>query len=230
MAIVKKIKARIISILNPVETVYTIELSPQNNKFKFNPGQFLHLALDEDYDGSGQWPESRCFSIQSNPSQETIIISYSIKGCFTKLMEKQLEVGSEVWVKLPYGNLFTQSHDKINTVFIAGGTGITPFLSLFNDKSFVEYVSPILYFGFRNAKFDLYNAGLINAIKLNPSLKILKINQETEGVLNITEIYKENPNAGSYFISGPQLMISNFKTQLVNLGFDSEKIKTDEWE
>lgn len=31
---------------------------------------FLHLALD-DYGGVGQWPESRCFSIQSSPEEKT---------------------------------------------------------------------------------------------------------------------------------------------------------------
>ena len=81
-------------------------------RYKYYPGQFLHLAIDHEYDGSGQWPESRCFSMQSNPDEKTIKITYAVKGRFTKQMEEKLKIGSEVWLKLPYGDLFTQPHKK----------------------------------------------------------------------------------------------------------------------
>ena len=75
-------------------------------------------------------------------------------------MEKSLKVGSEVWLKLPYGDLFTQPHNKTNTVFIAGGTGITPFLSLFTHESFTEYINPKIYLGFRSKEYNIYQSEL----------------------------------------------------------------------
>jgi ferredoxin-NADP reductase len=146
--LVKKYKTEIVSIQTPITGVYTLELSSEK-KFKFAPGAFLHLALDE-YDPSGAWPESRCFSIQTSPEEENIKITYAVKGRFTQRMEKELFVGKSVWLKLPFGDLFTQEHSKENAVFVAGGTGITPFLSLFTDKSCAEYLNPSLYLGFRN--------------------------------------------------------------------------------
>jgi len=134
----KKYKSELINILNPFEGIYTLEFESLNGKYKYHPGQFLHIALDEEYDGSGQWPDSRCFSMQSNPNEETIKITYAVKGEFTRQMEQQLKVGTEVWLKLPYGDLFTQPHNKTNTVFIAGGTGITPFLSLFTHETLMN--------------------------------------------------------------------------------------------
>ena len=136
----KKYKSIVVSILNPFSGIYTVEFASERGNYKYLPGQFLHIALDEDYDGSSQWPDSRCFSMQSNPIEETIKITYAVKGVFTHQMEQQLMVGSEVWLKLPYGDLFTQPHNKTNTVFIAGGTGITPFLSLFTHC--LLYTSP----------------------------------------------------------------------------------------
>jgi len=62
MAIVKKYQARIVSLQNEIEGVYTLEFESLGKPFNYAPGQFLHLAMDEDYDGSGQWPESRCSS------------------------------------------------------------------------------------------------------------------------------------------------------------------------
>jgi len=108
----KKYKSIIKSITNPFEGIYTLEFRSLVRPYKYHPGQFLHLALDESYDGIGQWSDSRCFSMQSNPSDETIKITYAVKGSFTKKMEKALKVGSEVWLKLPYGDLFQQPITK----------------------------------------------------------------------------------------------------------------------
>ena len=80
--LVKKYRSKLINS-NPFEGIYTLEFESLNGKYKYYPGQFLHLALDQDYDGSGQWPESRCFSMQSNPDQKTIKITYAVKGRFT---------------------------------------------------------------------------------------------------------------------------------------------------
>src|SRR5664280_2120522 len=107
----KKYRSKIVSIVNPFRGIYTLEFESLNGNYKYHPGQFLHLALDFEYDGSGQWPESRCFSMQSNPNEESIKITYAVKGKFTSVMEQQLRIGSEVWLKLPYGDLFTQPHN-----------------------------------------------------------------------------------------------------------------------
>ena len=109
--IVKKYRSRLVSIKNPIQGIYTLEMQSPDGRYKYHPGQYLHLAIDENYDGIGQWPDSRCFSMQSNPGEETIRITYSVKGAFTRQMSEQLMVGSEVWLKLPYGDLFTQPHN-----------------------------------------------------------------------------------------------------------------------
>jgi len=222
----KKYKSELISIINPFEGIYTLEFKSLNGKYKYHPGQFLHIALDEEYDGSSQWPDSRCFSMQSNPHEETIRITYSVKGAFTKQMEKTLKTGSEVWLKLPYGDLFTQPHDKTNTVFIAGGTGITPFLSLFTHESFNEYINPKIYLGFRSKEFNIYS-GEINSL----GSCIPKIyNQDIDGVIDIQKIFNENGIESNYFISGPPAMIKAFKNTLSGKGVPANKILTDDWE
>ncbi|MDO9340155.1 MAG: hypothetical protein Q7T72_06460, partial [Bacteroidales bacterium] len=66
---IKKYPAQVLAIHNHIAGVYTLELKSLGKPFKYAPGQFLHLAIDE-YDPSGQWPESRCFSMQSNPDEE----------------------------------------------------------------------------------------------------------------------------------------------------------------
>ena len=229
----KKYKSELINIVNPIEGIYTLSFKSLDKPFKYAPGQFLHIALDADYDGSGQWPESRCFSMQSNPNEKNIKITYAIKGRFTQQMEKELKVGSEVWLKLPYGELFTQPHNKTNTVFIAGGTGITPFLSLFTHESFKEYINPKIYLGFRSKDYNIYSTEL-NLVQLRePFVKLCdpKIYyQDVDGLIDINHIFVENGTKNDYFISGPPVMIKVFKEYLIKNGVPHNQIKTDDWE
>jgi ferredoxin-NADP reductase len=221
----KKYRSKVVSVKNPFEGIYTLEFESQNGKFKYRPGQFLHLAIDSQYDGSDQWPDSRCFSMQSNPEEPSIKITYSVKGKFTQRMKQQLRVGSEVWLKLPYGDLFTQKHNKVNTVFIAGGTGITPFLSLFSHDSFKDYINSRIYLGFKSQAYNFYSDALGNF-----NTKELKIiYEDAEGFMNINSIFKENGIASDYFISGPPQMIKGFKQGLIINGVSPNQILTDEW-
>jgi ferredoxin-NADP reductase len=224
----KKYQTKIVSIKNPTTGVYTLEFSSPK-RFKYTPGEFLHLALDE-YDPSGAWPESRCFSIQTSPEEENIKITYAVKGGFTQRMELKLHVGQSVWLKLPFGDLFTQEHSKENVVFIAGGTGITPFLSLFTDQSFAEYHSPAIYLGFRNRELHFYQNELEKAQQLNPALRTTVFYQDTDGIIDIEKIYAAHAEAGAFFISGPPAMIKSFKQYLSAKGVNENRIKTDDWE
>jgi NAD(P)H-flavin reductase len=224
----KKYKSELVSIKNPFQGIYTLEFKSLNGKFKYNPGQFLHIALDSDYDGSGQWPESRCFSMQSNPNDESIKITYAIKGKFTKQMEQNLQVGSEVWLKLPYGDLFTQTHKKVNTVFIAGGTGITPFLALFTHESFNEYINPHIYLGFRTKAYNIYQPELDRTCNSHKFVK--SYYEDKDGILNIQDIADQNSTESNYFISGPPVMIKTFKQVLISKGVPAFQVLTDDWE
>lgn len=224
----KKYKSKLISIINPFEGIYTLEFQSLGRPYKFLPGQFLHIAIDPEYDGSGQWPESRCFSMQSNPKEETIKITYAVKGEFTKQMEQTLKVGSEVWLKLPYGDLFQQPHSKENTVFIAGGTGITPYLSLFTHESFAEYANPKIYLGFRSKAYNIYQEELDRSC--NPFKSVKLIYQDSDGIINIEQIYAENDPLSNYFISGPPAMIKSFKQILIGNGVPAGNVLTDDWE
>ena len=229
MAIVKKYPAKVVSIQNLIEGVYTLEFESLGKPFKYDAGQFLHLAIDE-YDPSMQWPDSRCFSMQSAPAEDLIRITYAAKGQFTNRMRQLLEIGSDVTLKLPYGDLFSQEHNKTNTVFIAGGTGITPYLSLFTDQSFVVYEHPVLYAGFRTEDMNLYKTELEMAQKINPGLDIHLVYQDKDGILDIEKILNENILNCSFFISGPPVMIKNFKQTLIDKGVPEQNVLTDDWE
>jgi ferredoxin-NADP reductase len=229
MALVKKYRSEVVSCISIVVGLHTVAFRSLDKPYKYSPGQFMHLALDP-YDPSEGWPESRCFSMQSSPNEELIRITYASKGLFTNRMQQELKPGKEVTLKLPYGDLFTQPHNKKNTVFISGGTGITPFLSLFNHPSFGEYSNPVFYAGFREYTLNLYQPEIENAKKINSQLAVFPVYQDRDGILDIAKIYESSDPYAVFFISGPPTMIKVFKTYLIQRGVSSNLILTDDWE
>lgn len=229
MAIIRKYQSRVVSIERPVPGIFVVTLESLEKPFKFKSGQFLHLALDP-YDPSKAWPDSRCFSIQTSPDDPCLKLTYSVKGNFTSRMASELMKGNEVCLKLAYGDLFQKPHNKKKCVFIAGGTGITPYLSLFTSRDFEEYKNPKLYFGIRNLSYNIYQDELTKSSQINDSLEITIIDQKEEGMLDIESIFSDNGIEPCYFISGPPEMIGKFKMALLNKEVKEENIITDDWE
>jgi ferredoxin-NADP reductase len=227
----RKIKATISGIENYNGNVKRFKIQPHKSIVnKYKPGQFLHLTLDE-YDPSYNWPESRVFSIATPPDQASEIdIVVSQKGRYTKRMFDELLIGKEIWIKLAYGDLFSKHHSHSDAVFIAGGTGITPFLSLFNHNSFASYSRPVLFAGFRNKSFNHYKDELEGAKRINHQFKYIPVYQDKDGILDISEIFSCSKSNSSFFISGPPQMIKSFKKTLIDMRVRAENILTDDWE
>jgi 3-ketosteroid 9alpha-monooxygenase subunit B len=229
MANVRKYLSEVTRIREPVTGTFVVSLRSEERPFRYSPGQFLHLALDP-YDPSFPWPPSRCFSIQSCEQESEITVTFSVKGAFTARMALELTPGKQVWLKLPYGDLFSDFSAVIHPVFIAGGTGVTPFLSLFNSPLFEKSVNPTLYLGVRSADFQIYEDALAQATRINPSFQRHVVAQDTDGLLQITDIFAAHGTGATWYISGPPAMIHGFTTVLLAHGVPPEKIRTDDWE
>ncbi|MBN1186303.1 MAG: FAD-dependent oxidoreductase [Bacteroidales bacterium] len=226
---VKKYQAQVINHINLADNIYSLEFASLSKAFKYSPGQFLHLAIDY-YDGIGQWPDSRCFSMQSNPGEASLKITYAAKGIYTNRMAQQLKLGDQVWLKMPYGTLFENNHNKDKSVFIAGGTGITPFLSLFTDVSFSEYKCPFLFFGVREVKYNLYQPEIDKALQHNPGMSLKIYIEDINGRPAVNEIINAHGTSANFFISGPPAMIAFYKQSLISAKVNEGNILTDDWE
>jgi len=225
----KKYLAEVVSIKHPLEGVFTVEFAAVQSHFRYAPGQFLHLALDE-YVASMPWPDSRCFSIQSSPDEPNLRITYAVKGDFTRRMEAELACGRTVWLKMPYGDLFSREHGKVGAVFVSGGTGITPYLSLFTSSVFAEYQDAKLFAGFRSKSYNVYHDELEHAKAINPTFSITEIDEDTDGILDVAGIVEGNRNSGGFFLSGPPAMLEAFKGQLAKSGIDASMVHADDWQ
>lgn len=240
MPIPLKIPSAVEKVIKHTDTVCSYIFKPLKMCPKFKPGQFLHLAIDP-YDPSYQWPESRVFSIANSPTRrESIKITFSVKGKFTKRMYDEIKENDIIWLKLPYGSFTFNDNDK-NIVLIAGGTGITPFLSFMEfmiDKKLDSNIK--LYYGIRSEDLILFDE-LISECEDNIKSfnKILFIENDSlnitgfrKGRLDIEKILDEvnNKENSNFYLSGPLEMVKTFKLYLINKKIDIPKIHIDEWE
>lgn len=240
--LIRKVRCAVQHIQSHGSQVYTLDLIPEKEVPSFHPGQFLHLALDA-YDPSGFWPDSRAFSIASSPSNRNQIkISYSVKGKFTGRMETELHPGSEVWVKLPYGEFLVNDAEVV--VLIAGGTGITAFSAFLEDLKPEKKQEIYLFYGARTENLLIYNKmlsqiglkisnfHLFYALEIAPQTDALNGFPIQRGQLAIEWIWERIPSPADavFFLSGPPPMLNRFSIDLKSHLVPSQRILIDAWD
>jgi len=133
MATPVRFRAEVTKIIRHSTDVATYEFRSLDKRPRYKAGQFLHLALDP-YDPSGHWPESRVFTIAKGATDRDFIrLTIARKGNFTSRIFDDLQEGQIVWMKAPYGEFIVRTNSETETVLIAGGTGITPFVAFMED-------------------------------------------------------------------------------------------------
>jgi ferredoxin-NADP reductase len=243
MATPVKLKCTVSSIINHDNQVATITMTPSRRLPNFQPGQFLHLALDAFDPTVGFWPESRVFSIASLPLDPDITIAYAVKGAFTKRMREELAVGKEVWIRLPYGHFSLAAQPDEEIILVAGGTGITPFIAfILNELQRPSGMVFKLIYGVKKPGLFLFTDILTGAIDRLSGFKLFAFSEEiydnkmrffiNKGSLSFDAIWQaaNDPASATFYLSGPANMINSFKAGLKEKGINPEKIKIDEWE
>jgi len=242
MAVQRKIPANIVEIITYSDTVKLFRLKPLKKLPRFKPGQFLHLAVDE-YDPSYNWPDSRVFSMATSPNNKDYVdLIISVKGDFTKKIF-ELEKGDEVWIKLPFGIFNFDESTNRDTVLIAGGTGISPFISYLQYAIEADLDPAIhLYYGIKSPKLLIINDLLENCKQSLKNFHHHIYIEETaienhdishkEGILSAEDLIKESGLLKNpiFYLSGPPAMIATFENKLESAGINPEDIKFDKWE
>lgn len=101
-----------------------LELSPVGRAVEHHAGQFAILKVDKP-----GMREPHIFTIASPPDADNLRFFIRDLGDWTAKMQTSDLVGARVTVEGPYGMFEPTRDDATSTVWIAGGVGITPFLS-----------------------------------------------------------------------------------------------------
>ena len=101
-----------------------LRLRPQGRALTFQPGQFAVLKLQ-----LKGMREPHVFTIASSPDEDELRFYIRNLGDWTAKIQDADLVDATVIVEGPYGTFDPYGHEPVRPVWIAGGVGITPFLS-----------------------------------------------------------------------------------------------------
>ena len=206
-------------------SVLEVEMTPAQTPLQFASGQFGFFT----FPGINR-RESHPFTIASAPAQDRLRVAIKNLGDFTESLQTQIQVGDPVKVEGPYG-VFTQNRSSSNRqIWIAGGIGITPFLSMAHDLNNNPEMEVALYWTVRNKEEAHFDEELRSLVEQTPGLTYrLWLSDET-GLLTAEAMpEKEYTEELNVFICGPEAMRHSLADQFRALGVPKRHIYSEEF-
>jgi predicted ferric reductase len=205
----------IVSSVRNLGQITEILLSPREKSLVYRPGQFAFLSFPE----KKGFRETHPFSFSSPSEAKEIRFSIKNLGDYTSKIHS-LTPGTFVRLMGPYGQFFDKFAGSEVTVCIAGGIGITPFLSLFGSKSEITGKKVYLFYSVKTPADAYYSHELSDLSRVNHFFYKLH-DTKSLGRLTAADIIKTaqiDPKVATYFICGPLPMMTAIREQLLDLG------------
>jgi predicted ferric reductase len=129
-----------------------------------------------------------------------------------------LRPGSRAQLEGPFGRFCLSRDGAHSQTWIAGGIGITPFLSW--ARSLDEPIAADLYYCTPGAEHAHFLDELFDIADRYPSFRVIPIRKTSLGHLRVSDIEAVNPNLtnGHVSICGPPAMVENLTTGFVARG------------
>jgi ferredoxin-NADP reductase len=209
--------------------------------FVFKAGQYIDLALSGSHPGSSS-VLTHTFSIASSPFDEEILLTTRMRSSVFKQALSTLPVGSGVRIEGPMGSFSLHNNTARPAVFLAGGIGIAPFLSMVSHATAEKLRHPIVLF---YANRYLEDAAFIDALwkleRANPRFRFVPTltrmtnnNGAWKGKTGHINAEMLSTQVGIvrgpiYYIAGPPTMVAATRRTLCEVGVDEDDIRTEEF-
>ena len=204
---------------------------------RFFPGQYVDLAIP----GTD---EMRSFSMANTSSKESGQLEFVIKvypdGLFSGFLADRLQVGDRLDLTGPFGVFTLREGYDSGLIFLGGGAGMAPILSLL--RSMVEKGigrKATYYYGARTRKDLCFEAELrelesrLPGFRYVPALSEPAADDDWDGEVGlITDVVKRRVNdlKGSHaYVCGPPPMVEAAMPLLAMLGVEEKRIYYDKF-
>ena len=199
--------------------------------FTFKAGQFFTLVLpNPPY--SDERGNRRYFSIANPPGRKGIItIVTRMRDSAFKRSLREMPTGSEVEIGKIAGNLVLPEDSSRPIVMIAGGIGISPFMSMIrhvNDEK-LDYRITLFY-----SNRNLESAAYLDELKQMPIRLIVTMDGDPEWAgekrtIDAQFVRDYLPDRGecSFMVAGPPGMSDSLLDALMDAGVEKKNVKVE---
>ena len=225
---------RVSSVKSERGNAWTLTLSPDGHKgLRFSPGQFAWLSVHRTPFALAEHP----FSIASS-SEQSQQLQFTIKelGDFSNTV-KFIKPQERVYVDGPYGAFSIDFVTVENIVFIAGGIGIVPIMSMLRSLADRQsQKSVMLIYGYQSEEYLTYKEELdelVSTLKLELVYVLTEPSENWQGETgyigyDLLKRHVSNYRHNSHFyICGPTAMMLLTEQSIHKLGVDFTRIHSE---
>lgn len=175
--------------------------------------------------------ESHPFTISSAPHEDVLRLTIKASGDFTRALFSELKAGVDAIIEGAYG-MFNYKTGGQKQIWIAGGIGVTPFLSFIRDMDGNLNHDIDFYFTVRHPEEAVFTSEIEAAAQKNPRFKPHIRFSSTMGSLTIEHIVENaggNVSGHHVYLCGPLPMTQAFEQKFLALGTPRENIHFEEF-
>lgn len=226
----------VVDVKTEAENVWTVKMTPEagRKRFDFIPGQFQFITFLRN---RGLPEEEHHWTISSSPTQgDFVTATIKALGDFTATIGKT-RPGDKAVIHAPFGRFSYLFHpEETELVFIAGGVGITPLMSMLRYMRDTQDAKPVtLLYGSPDKKNTVFYDELREMEKDDyPDLTFIPVLEKPEadwdgesGFIDKEKIQKyadtENEKTGFYIVGPPPLIYKSIDN-LHALGIKDKQI------
>ena len=225
--LIQKHRYRVTRVMHLNNEVTELQMEPENERLVYGPGQFVFLNFIDHTIGF----ESHPFSLTSSPNDKHISVSIKDLGDYTSKIH-ELAPGILAEVEGPFGRFSYEHLGRAAQTWIAGGIGITPFISMVRSLTPESGYTVDLFYCVKNKEEAVYLDMLTAAAAaLNNVLRIIPFFSDEQGRITADLIQKASGNVieKDILICAPPPMIHALKDQFASIGANREHIYSEEF-
>ena len=185
---------------------------------------------------------ARTFSIVSAPHQNELVIATRMRDTAFKRVLKGMAAGGRVNLRGPAGMFTLDPADSRPAVFLAGGIGVTPFMSMLRDAAHSKLQRDLwLFYSNRRPEDAAFLDELAAVSKGSPRCHFVGTMVEMgkssrswdgeRGFLDraMLERHLSDLAANVYYVAGPPGLVGAMQKMLISAGVAEGAIHTDEF-
>jgi predicted ferric reductase len=196
----------------------TIRLLP------FVAGQFAYVGFVSHPMGS----EAHPFSMAYQPRTRNLRFVVKALGDYTAKMN-EIKKGTTAYVEGPHGGFNFRTARKYRQVWVAGGIGVTPFLSMAEALPSRKY-DVDFYYCVVTAKEACFEKEFKAVAKRNPAFKPKLFCQDKEGFIDANKLTKGVDVLNTdFYICGPPPMMHALHKGLLEKGVPNKRIHFEDF-